>query len=238
MSRFTYDQFPKDYLKQLLSPLGNLEISCNVSSYFREIDVWFVPDSSKPKQDTQLLGLLGRFATTKCIFEPFRKVITPNDVRSCMAKLLALYPESQDEANEEDNGFNDADYPRLWLLIPTVSPDILQGFSAIPDEEKWPIGVYLFAEYMRTAIVAINDLPCTEETLWLRILGKGNVQKQAISEIAALPTNHPLRNNVLLLLADLQATLEANQYLDPEEQELMMELSPLILQWQTESAVN
>jgi hypothetical protein len=67
------------------------------------------------------------------------------------------------------------------------------------------------------------------------MLGKGNVQKQAINEIGQLPPNHPLRSNALLLLSNLQATIQASQNIDREDRELVMELSPLLLQWRDEA---
>ena len=50
----------------------------------------------------------------------------------------------------------------------------------------WDNGVYFIPEGYRTAIVVIHRLPSTAETLWLRILGKGKVQQQAIDELEAL----------------------------------------------------
>ena len=47
-------------------------------------------------------------------------------------------------------------------------------------------------------LVVIHQLPQTPETLWFRILGKGKVQELAIAEVAALPMNHPYRDNVLV----------------------------------------
>lgn len=89
---------------------------------------------------------------------------------------------------------------------------------------------------MKTALVVIHQLPCTEETLWLRILGRGTVQKEAIAELAALPVDHPLRSNkLLLLLTNLQANLQTSKNLTEEDRELIMELSPLVLQWQEEA---
>lgn len=84
----------------------------------------------------------------------------------------------------------------------------------------------------RYAIVVIHQLPTTEETLWLRMLGKGTTQKKAIKQIARLPANHPLRSNVFLLLANLQATLQVSQNIEESDRELAMELSPLLLQWE------
>ncbi|MCC5655416.1 hypothetical protein LC608_00085 [Nostoc sp. XA010] len=43
MIRFPYDQFAKDYLKELLQPLGEVETSRKVPAQIREIDVYFVP---------------------------------------------------------------------------------------------------------------------------------------------------------------------------------------------------
>ncbi len=42
MTRFPYDQFAKDYQKELLQPLGTVETSRKVPAEIREIDVDFV----------------------------------------------------------------------------------------------------------------------------------------------------------------------------------------------------
>ncbi|WP_242072406.1 hypothetical protein [Microcoleus sp. FACHB-68] len=67
------------------------------------------------------------------------------------------------------------------------------------------------------------------------ILGKGNVQKQAIAEFAALSQDNPLRSNALKLLTNLRANLQSSQNLDEEEKELLMELSPLYVQWKEDA---
>ncbi|NER06313.1 MAG: hypothetical protein F6K17_28895 [Okeania sp. SIO3C4] len=84
------------------------------------------------------------------------------------------------------------DYPKLWILTPTVSQNILNGFGATLDEENWFSGIYFLGEYIRTAIVVIHQLPKTPETLWLRILGREKVQSQAIDELKVLRKNNPL----------------------------------------------
>lgn len=71
MTRFPHDQFAKDYLKELLAPLGEVETSCDVAGEVREIDVWFAP-KPQPTAEPQVLGLLGRFASGPCLMEPFR----------------------------------------------------------------------------------------------------------------------------------------------------------------------
>jgi Domain of unknown function (DUF4351) len=76
----------------------------------------------------------------------------------------------------------------------------------------------------------IHQLPKTLETLWFRLLGKEKVQSNAITEVAALPQAHPCRQDALSWLGNLKVILEAREIKDPEEEDLMMQLSPLFLE--------
>ncbi|MGH2414499.1 MAG: flagellar assembly protein H, partial [Microcystaceae cyanobacterium] len=94
--------------------------------------------------------------------------------------------------------------------------------------------IYFFPEALKTGIIVIHQLPCTPESLWLRILGREKVQQRAIQELEELPTNNPLREAVLELVYDLLAVLQARQQterdLDENDQELIMQLSPIYQQ--------
>lgn len=61
-------------------------------------------------------------------------------------------------------------------------------------------------------------------------MGRGKVQQQAIAEVAALPAAHPYRGNTLDLFLSLKLELEAKQTIETEERELIMQLSPLLLE--------
>ncbi|MGC1394988.1 MAG: hypothetical protein WA828_11975 [Coleofasciculaceae cyanobacterium] len=229
MTRFVHDQFAKQYLEELLTPLGKVETSRDVPGEVRQIDVWFAP-TPQPETDPQILGLLGRFAAGSCVLEPFRNTPTATEVRSCLVKLFELQAGLQRKAKRDEQRIQEADLPRLWILAPTASTGLLEGFRARLDQENWGEGVYFFGEFLRTAIVAIHQLPRTEETLWLRILGKGTTQRQAIEELMALPREQPLRSNALDLLASLRVNLEASDNLNQEDREVIMNLSPIYLQ--------
>ena len=235
MTRFPHDQFAKDYLKELLTPLGEVESSRNIAGEVREIDVWFIPNST-PQINAQVLGILGQFAATPAIFEPFRNAITPSQIRSCMGKLFDVHADLERQTKRENTRSNEAELPKLWILSPTASIALLDGFRALPDENNWLPGIYFLGDCLKTAIVAIHQLPRTNETLWLRVLGKGTVQKQAINELAQLPESNPFRANALELLYNLRLNLEANRDLAPEDRELIMELAPLYRQ-QMDAAV-
>jgi predicted transposase/invertase (TIGR01784 family) len=75
--------------------------------------------------------------------------------------------------------------------------------------------------------VAIHQLPQTPETLWLRLLGRGSVQSQAIIELQALPLDHRYQKATLELVYNLRENLRVNQELETDDRELIMRLEPL-----------
>lgn len=229
MTRFIHDQFAKQYLKELLSPLGNVETSRDIAGEVRQIDILFAP-KSQPEVEAKALGLLGKIAAQPAVFEPFRSPVQPGEIRSCLGKLFDLHAEFERQAARENTRIAESDLPLLWILSPTVSDPLLAGFRAIPEPENWVNGVYFLGTSLKAAIIAIHQLPRNPETLWLRVLGKGNVQKQAIAELIELPSDNSFRLNALELLYNLRTILEVRQEIDREDRELIMELSPLYLQ--------
>jgi hypothetical protein len=225
MTRFIHDKFAKDYLEELLTPFGTVQAPRSVSAEVREIDVWFEPAPIN-KGNPEVLGLLGRLTATPCIIEPFRNPATAQQICDCLSKELELRRKYYRETNRNSTENTDSVLPRLWILTPTASTALLSGFCAILESE-WLPGVYLMPSELRAAIIVIHQLPRTSETLWLRILGKGNVQKRAIEEIEALPVSHPFRTNALKMLSMLRADLQVTTNKDVEDQELVMRLSNL-----------
>jgi len=59
----------------------------------------------------------------------------------------------------------------------------------------------------------------------IRLLGKGKIQRQAISELIALPPEYPLRGNILALISIWRLNLETQANLTEDERELFMILS-------------
>lgn len=139
-------------------------------------------------------------------------------------------------ANRENTRLNENNYPKLWILTPTASKTILEGFGAKSDNNNWCSGIYLLPEYLRTGLVVIHQLPKTLDTLWLRILGRDKVQQQAIDELEALPPDNQFKVNALLSLSSLRGNLEKRSELEVENRELIMRLSPILLE-QLEAAV-
>ncbi|GBE90745.1 DUF4351 domain-containing protein [Nostoc cycadae] len=228
MTRFIHDQFSKDYLEELLKPYGQVQAPSRVAAEVREIDVLFTPI---PTQTANLvtLGILGKMVTTPAIFEPFRNPASIEEIHDCISKLLEVRRDIQREVNRSKTKIPDAEIPQLWILTPTCSKSIISGFGGQLNLD-WGKGIYFLPKHFRTAIVVIHQLPCIPETLWLRILGRGRVQQQAIDELVALPTTHSFKRVTLELLYSLQQNLRINQNIETDDRELVMRLAPLYQQ--------
>ena len=136
------------------------------------------------------------------------------------------------EARREKKTIAEIDLTCLWILSPTASTELLASCGATSRVKNYPEGIYFLPNVFKTGIIAIHQLPPTPETLWLRILGRGKVQQQAILELKSLQSSNTLHNNVLELVYEMLALLESRQKqeLDVETKELVMELSTIYLQ--------
>ncbi|WP_414565618.1 MULTISPECIES: hypothetical protein [unclassified Anabaena] len=152
-------------------------------------------------------------------------------MRNCLLKLFSVYGELQRKAKRENTSLPENNLPRLWILATTASTSLLESFGARLDTDNWLAGVYFLPDSFKTAIVAINQLPLTVETLWLRILGKGETQRQAVSELLSLPQNNPLRRDIQELITSWRITVINQENLTEDDQEVIMNLSQAYLEW-------
>ncbi len=235
MTRQPYDQFSKQYLSVLFKAFGKIEISQEVSSEIRFVDFSFSPAPEQHENFTKL-GLLGKMGAKSSLFEPFRNQPSFSQIRSCVLKLFAIYSELERKARREKYSLAEADLPLLWILVPSASDNLLDTFGFELKLEQWDPGVYFTDEGFKTGLVAINRLPNNRETLWLRILGKGTTQQQAISQLLELPRTAPFRNDVLEEIARLQILLEKNKKnATNDDLELIMTFSEAYTQWREDT---
>ncbi|MDB9316220.1 DUF4351 domain-containing protein [Nodularia spumigena] len=225
MTRFIHDKFAKDYLEELLKDYGEVKASEKVSGEIKEIDVLFTPAKQK-SANLEILGLLGRLAENPAIIEPYRNPASSDEICDCILKLLEVKALLRREAKANKIKLQESEIPKLWILTPTISETRLSSFGTV-QKQGWLSGVHFLADALRTVIVAIHQLPQTPETLWLRLLGRGSVQSQAIIELQALPLDHPYQKATLELVYNLRENLRVNQELEADDRELIMRLEPL-----------
>ncbi|MCY7407512.1 MAG: DUF4351 domain-containing protein [Alkalinema sp. CAN_BIN05] len=224
MSQFPHDRLNKNIFELCLENFGEVKIQRSVQSETKFIDIYFTPKISIPPEAQ--LGLLSQCVGDRPVaFEPYRNPVDIDDIQACLIKIL----EVQQELNREKEAL-DVPQAFMWIITPTIAAHKLEKFHALSDETTWGSGIHLLPEVFQMGIIVVHQLPSTAETLWFRLMGKGKVQQTAMAEIAALPPDHPYRNNALDLLLSYRVELEAKQNIEPEEQALIMQLSPLLLE--------
>jgi len=228
MTQNPFDQLSKQFLEELLSPVGTVQRTLEVPGEPKFVDIWFTPNAEATAPD---LGLLSRIAETACLLEPFRNPPTRSEVRTCLLKLFWVQEDFRRKNQQENRSIKEDDLPRLWILATSVSKPLLQDCGATLKAD-WMPGVYFLPEIFKAAIIAIDELPVTRETLELRVLGRGETQKQAIAEIRAMPTDDPQRNQILRILANWKVTIELSEVSDVDAREELMTFSQAFLEWE------
>ena len=229
MSQFPHDDFVKEYLPELIKDYGTVSSGKKIASQTKEIDVFFQPNKNV-SNDSNQLGLLKKLLNTTCLFEVYRNSVYTHQILECIGKLVDFKTSIARDIKKRKKIEQSEAQVNLWILTPTLSDKILNSFKAEKIDD-WENGIYFLPPALSTRIIVIHQLPVNEDTLWLRMLGKGKVQEKAIDELNALPRNNPYRDSVLELVSNLFAMLELNkekrQELTKEDKELIMKLSPI-----------
>jgi hypothetical protein len=230
MTQTPFDQMSKQYLEEFLAPLGIVQRQYEIPGEAKFADVWFIPNHQTIQHEN--LGLLGQMIQTSCLLEPYRNTPSRTEVRVSMMKLIWVQEDERRKAQKDE--LTEDELPALWILAATASKPLLQAAKGAIKSD-WMPGVYFFADIFKTAIVAIDELPETQETLWVRILGRGVTQERAIREVLALPANYPRRNAVLRLLASWKIRIDLGELMDFADREELMALSEAFLAWEQET---
>jgi hypothetical protein len=228
MPHMQHDQFAKEVLAALLRTIGSARLTREVeASVHLEADVWFVPEADA---DRCALGLLGRLVTGSCLLEPFRNAPPDPEVRGCLHKLFALHAELSRRAEREKQPA--PSLPRLIIVTPSLSARSRDAFGAQPGAAPWPKGVYFAAAGFGLVFVATGQLPRTEDTLWLRLLGRGRCLRQALREVIGQPGDSLLHREVMLAISRWHRIVgEQGEGATEEEKELQMLTERFVEEW-------
>ncbi|MBE9009839.1 DUF4351 domain-containing protein [Pseudanabaenaceae cyanobacterium LEGE 13415] len=230
MAQNPFDQLSKQYLEEFLAPIGTVQRQYEIPGEAKFVDVWFVPNPDAIQAAD--LGLLGRMVQKPCLLEPYRNVPTRTEVRVSLMKLVWVQEDERRKAQREE--LSEDELPQLWILAATTSRPLLEEAEG-KIKADWMPGVYFLSSILKTAIVAIDQLPETEETLWLRILGRDGTQERAIREVLALPLDNLRRSSILRLLVNWKVRIDLGEIVDVAEREGMMALSEAFLAWEQET---
>jgi hypothetical protein len=230
MAKNPHDQLAKGYLEELLGPLGKVERQYEVPGEAKYVDVWFIPnDVASPSED---LGLLGQMAQKSALFEPYHDVPSRTEVRVSLMKLVWVQEDQRRKARKEE--LADDELPMLWILAATTSCPLLKAANVV-THPNWPSGVYFMSDLLKTAIVAIDQLPVVPETLLLRVLGRDETQRAAIEEVLALPKNAPQRLRILRLVASWKVRIDMGELEGFIQREEVMTITKAFELWEQET---
>jgi hypothetical protein len=229
MTTKPFDQFNKRLFQELLSPFGQVIPNLAVLGEERMIDVFFAPHPGATP-DYAELGILAQMVTQPALLEPFRSALSDEDVQTCLLKLFLV---DADQRREHPT-IPVIEPSQLWILAAEVSDRLLNDFKGAIDPALGD-GFYLLSKGLKTTIVAINELPTMPETLWIRLMGKGRTQEDAIAELLLLPESDPKRSNALNLLVSWRINIGVMNQVESEEQRILMALSQTYLEWEQQT---
>ena len=182
-------------------------------------DLWF---KLSENADRTHLGLLGELLTRDSLIEVFRNPATDLEIRNSQSKLTADEIEQTNKAKRKRQTIAKDKLPWLWLIMPTASLEIREGFGVRETEHP---GVYDFQRLQRTGLIVVHQLDKTKQTLLLRVLGRAGEQKRAIDELTQISSPPPLYRTIEETLTAYRAILETRGQITPEDEELLMNLS-------------
>jgi hypothetical protein len=225
--RTRFDQFGKQMVRSAVVSRGSVETDAEVPADTRRIDLWFMPDPAcEPAPD--YLGLLGRITAGPSTLEFFHNTPSGDDLADCLIKhgqfrhylsLRKLPPP----------------IPTQWVISSGRPKGGIEGLR-FHRPEGWPPGIYEGPPLLWTRLVVVSELPVTPDTLLLRLLGAGQVLKQAIAELKALRTEEPARSLALPLLVRLRLEIPTDPAQRTEDdQEFLMQTQDIVETWRQEA---
>ncbi len=224
-----FDQFNKRLFQELLSACGQVIPNFAVLGEERAIDVFFAPFPDV-QPDPDELGVLATMAQKPALLEPFRSGLADEDVETCIMKLFMVNAELR---RTNPNLPTDIP-PYLWIVAAEVSDRLLTDFNGNIDPQLGE-GFYQLTKGLKTTIIAVEELPTTPETLWLRLMGKGRTQDDAIVDLLMMPESDTRRSNALNLIVSWRINIEITNQVEQEERRILMAVSQVYLEWEKQT---
>ena len=227
VTRTRFDQAGKQLVRDALEGHCSVETDAEVPADTRRIDLWVTPrEASAPLPDHP--GLLGRITSGSVTLEFFHNTPSGEELRVCLIK----HGEFRHFLSRRKTL---PPLPIQWVISSGRPDDGIKGLGFRPLAGGLH-GIYESPPLHWTRLVVVSELPVERDTLLMRVLGAGSVQKQAIAEVQALPAEAPERTLVLPILVRLRLTVPS----DPEQQtsddqEFLMLTEDIVDKWRREA---
>lgn len=127
-------------MQSLLEDFGQVEVERQLAGEVRTVDVVFHP-APDAKERLRSLGMLGQMVSQVCLIEPFRKAVPEWEIRNCREKLFRFESELLRLAKREKRKLPKSELSFVWILSPTISPELQQRFCVVTRPD-WCDGIY------------------------------------------------------------------------------------------------
>ena len=212
--RNPFDRLIKLLTRKGFSPAGHVETEAEVSPDSLRIDIWFWPDAARARRVLRPLGLFGRLGRTSCTIEAHHCTPSGEEVLDDVMKHRFF-------CRELSRRTPPPPAPRQWILSSGKPSSAIAGLRF--RASRWGKGIYDGPPLTRTTIIAINELPRTQDTLLVRILGAGRTLRQAIADLRALPKDDPMRRLAVRILVQLRLEIPTDPAKQtPSDREFLM----------------
>lgn len=197
-SRTPHDHWTKDALALWLGALGDVQLDARIAGASRRGDVLFTEGKPARRRRTAL-GLLGKLAYGCVLFEPFRNPVTGWEVATCLVKSIEHTAQRMRAARRAKQKLSSVKPTVLCVITPSASAELKAelGLTLVSPDNP---GLYRLAKFLHAFVIVVDELPCDASTLWLRLLGRGEVQRQAAEELRKLGATKPLVDATFSLL--------------------------------------
>lgn len=205
--RTRHDEWVKRVLAVWLECLGDVLIDARIAGVSRRGDVLFT-EQHDDQVRRRTLGVLGELARGCVLFEPFRNPVTPSELQTCVLKAIDLNAQTQRRVRRAKQKRSTSQPTALCVITPSMSHEIRRQAELTRVQEDKP-GIYRLARLWRAMIIIVDELGEDASTVWLRLLGRGRVQAQAVEELLQMSSQEPLRDATFELLVAWQQSLPA-----------------------------
>ncbi len=221
--RNVVDQYIKDALCTLLTPVKKVEKEKEVRPEAQRIDLYVAP-APEPGTPRCPLGLLGRLLERPCNLEHFHAPPTTAKLLSCLRKHL----NSRHVLSLEDPP---PAPPTGWVLS-AGRATLAMADLGCRRARGWTRGIYAAAPALRFGVVVLTELKETRDTLLLRLLATGATLQRAMAELKRLPPDAPEVTVMVLIMlrSRLMVPAEPSEQTE-EEKEFLMRTQDAIDMW-------
>ena len=210
------DTFGKNLMRDVFELRGLAETEAEVPpGNAKRIDVWFVPDDRKIASAPQFADILEEMAAEPSALELWSGTVSEHEFHVTFAKRENFRQtlEQRDKRSWKR--------PMLWHVCACRPKKVIEAFGFVST--NMPGRYRLRNRGWRVQLVVAGELPTTRSTLLFRLLGRGQVRRDALREWYALPDDAWEKEVAYTWIVKVGLEVRVNRSMTTNDRELVMD---------------